>query len=285
VVIHHSVLMLSMSVGHPCYTQNMPGIQLSSDLSEALLSLLSEGKELVEAVEVGPWFTVPQIRAYRQRLLEMPFLFHAADMVESLGTAPGSEDSIKEYLACTDSPWVSVHISVWNPGEVGQMKNGQKVALPDQEKSAQLFIQKVNRLKDAVQVPVLIENVEPLAFEGYDFWARPDFINRVMRETDCNFLLDTGHARISAKRLNMDIHVYVQQLPLDRVVQVHVSGPRLVDGQFVDAHQPLQDEDYDLLNLILESTHPQVVTLEYIQEAQALREQLLCLRDLLTNRY
>jgi len=41
-----------------------------------------------------------------------------------------------------------------------------------------------------------------------------------------------------------------------------------------DAHQPLLKDDYDLLEFILAKTHPQVVTLEYIQEADALREQL-----------
>ena len=51
--------------------------------------------------------------------------------------------------------------------------------------------------------------------------------------------------------MGMDIYDYLQPLPLERVVQVHVSGPRRVDGRLVDAHQPLQKEDYDLLEFIL----------------------------------
>jgi uncharacterized protein (UPF0276 family) len=47
-----------------------------------------------------------------------------------------------------------------------------------------------------------------------------------------------------------------------------------------DAHQPLLKDDYDLLEFILAKTHPQVVTLEYIQEADALREQLGRLRSI-----
>jgi hypothetical protein len=102
----------------------------------------------------------------------------------------------------------------------------------------------------------------------------------VLAQTGCGFLLDIGHARVSAENLGLDARDYLQCLPLERVVQVHTSGPRRVDGRLVDAHQPLQEEDYDLLEFTLAKTHPQVVTLEYIQEAGALREQLERLRNI-----
>jgi uncharacterized protein (UPF0276 family) len=258
----------------------MPVIQLSADLSDALLYLLNEDIKLVDAVEVGPWFTPQQIRAYRQSLPDMPFHFHAADLIENIGSLPAGIGQIADYLTSTESPWVSVHISVWQPGDVWKLKSGQLVPLPDIEQGRQQFIEKVIRLASSIQVPVLIENVEPLPFEGFNYWAHPEFICRVFAQTGCGFLLDTGHARISAENLGMATCDYLQLLPLERVVQVHASGPRRVDGFLMDAHQPLQKEDYDLLEYILARTHPQVVTLEYIQEAGALREQLVRLRGI-----
>jgi uncharacterized protein (UPF0276 family) len=256
----------------------MPAIYLSADLSDALLSLLRAEDQLVDAVEVGPWLTTQQIRTYRQSLPDMPFFFHAADLIENIGSPPAGIQQIADYLTCTGSPWVSVHISVWQSGEVGKMKSGLRVPLPDIEQGRQQFIEKVMRLASSIQVPVLIENVEPLPFEGFNFWARPDFICRVCEQTGCSFLLDTGHARISAENLGMTVYDYIHALPLERVLQVHVSGPRRVDGRLVDVHQPLQKVDYDLLEFILAKTHPQVVTLEYIQEAAVLRDQLGRLR-------
>jgi uncharacterized protein len=257
----------------------MSSIKLSADLSDALISLLCADENLVEAVEVGPWFTAEQVRAYRQLLPGMPFHFHAADMIERIGITSTTGKRVAEYLICTESPWISVHISVWNPGEVEQMKTGQRVPLPDPERGGQMFIRKVMQLAHSIQIPVLIENVEPLPFEGYNYWARPDFICHVLEQTQCSFLLDTGHARISAENLGMDAHDYLQLLPLERVVQVHISGPRRVGGSLIDVHQPLQEEDYDLLEFVLTRAHPQVITLEYIQEAEALREQLVRLRN------
>ena len=149
----------------------MPSIQLSTDLSDALLSLLSTDEKLVDAVEVGPWFTAGQIGAYRQMLPRLPFYFHAADLIEELGPNRLAYRTFRDYQACTQSPWISVHLSVWQPGEVRSMKAGQHVSLPDEERSRQQFIEKVKRLARSIQVPILIENVEPLPIEGYNFWA------------------------------------------------------------------------------------------------------------------
>lgn len=74
---------------------------------------------------------------------------------------------------------------------------------------------------------------------------------------------------------------YMSGLPLDRVVQVHVSGPRMREGRLVDLHEPLQETDYELLDHVLGRTHPQVVTLEYTRERDPLREQLSRLREAL----
>ena len=92
-------------------------------------------------------------------------------------------------------------------------------------------------------------------------------------------LLDIGHARVSAATLGADVHGYLADLPLERVVQIHVSGPRMRDGRLVDAHEPLEDADYALLDWVLARTQPQVVTLEYIREREALSRQLGRLRE------
>lgn len=259
----------------------MPPVQLSTDLSDALRSLLKEDQKIVDAIEVGPWFTPEQIRGYRHLLPGMPFHFHAADLIEDVGAGQAGVQQFIDYLACSQSPWTSVHLSVWQPGEIKRLKGGEQVPLPGPQRAAQRFTDKVAELARSIQVPVLIENVEPLPLEGYDFWSQPGFIHRILEVTGCGFLLDTGHARISAQTLTMTAVDYLQQLPLERVVQVHVSGPRDVDGHLADLHQPLQEEDYDMLEFIFDRVRPQVVTLEYIQDAELLRSQLNRLRCML----
>ena len=257
-------------------------IQLTTDLSNPLLELLRDNQAPIDAVEVGSWFSVEQIGDYRKTLPQFPFHFHGGDLIERVGLIPGTNSRIAAYLHCTQSPWASMHITMWLPGMIWLMsRRGWRMPLPNPERATQRFIQKVRRLARSIHVPVILENIEPLPFDGYDFEVQTERIKKVIEETNCGFLLDIGHARVSAARLGADIHDYLRGLPLNRVVQVHVSGPRMRDGHLVDAHEPLQEVDYTLLDFVLEQTQPQVVTLEYIRERESLREQLFRLRGIL----
>lgn len=156
--------------------------------------------------------------------------------------------------------------------------------LPHPERAAQRYIQQVRRLACSIQVPVVLENTEPLPFDGYDFEVRTERITHVLEGAECGFVLDIAHARVSAAVLGVDVYKYLADLPLNRLVQIHVSGPRMRDGRLVDAHESLQDTDYALLDFVLERTQPQVVTLEYTRERRALQEQLFHLRGILDSR-
>jgi uncharacterized protein (UPF0276 family) len=260
-------------------------IQLTANLSDPLLELLRDGEAPIDGVEVGPWFSLPQIRAYRTALPDVPFTFHGGDLIDRVGWVPGAISRIAAYLHCTGSPWVSMHITLWLPGFLWLMlKRGWRAPLPDPARATRRFIRQVKRLARAVSVPVLLENVEPLPFDGYDFEVRTERITQVLEETDSDLVLDVGHARVSAAVLGVDDLDYLSGLPLERTAQIHVSGPRVRDGRLVDAHEPLQEIDYALLDHVLARSSAQMVTLEYIRERDPLREQLLRLRDALDSR-
>jgi uncharacterized protein (UPF0276 family) len=260
-------------------------IQLTTNLSDPLLELIRDSKVPIDGVEVGPWFSLSQTRAYRKALPDLPFTFHGGDLIDRVGWVPGATGRIAAYLRCTGSPWVSVHVTLWPPGTVWLMlKRGWRVPLPDPTRAARRFVRQVKRLARAVPVPVLLENVEPLPFDGYDFEVQTERITQVLEETDSALLLDVGHARVSAAALGVDERDYLGGLPLQRVVQIHVSGPRKRDGRLVDAHEPLQEIDYALLDYVLARSKPRMVTLEYTRVRDPLREQLLRLRDVLDSR-
>ena len=175
-----------------------------------------------------------------------------------------------------------MHLTLWLPGMVWLMlRHGWRIPLPNVDRATRRVVRQVQKLARAIRVPLILENVEPLPFDGYDFEVRTERITEVLERTGCGLTLDTGHAHVSAAVLGMDVRDYVNRLPLRRVVQVHVSGPRMRGGHWVDAHEPLQVTDYELLDFVLARTEPKVVTLEYIREREALREQLHRLRTIL----
>jgi uncharacterized protein (UPF0276 family) len=120
-------------------------------------------------------------------------------------------------------------------------------------------------------------------FAGHPYLVDPTFISHVVREADCYFLLDLAHARVTAAMLGIPVRAHIQELPLDRLVEIHVSGPRPIgeQGRWRDAHESMQEEDYALLEWILNLIRPLAVSLEYWRDSTLLRKQLQRLRHLL----
>jgi uncharacterized protein (UPF0276 family) len=157
-------------------------------------------------------------------------------------------------------------------------------ALSPAQPREELFVnicRNVRALAAAIPVPLILENLDYCHGGAYEHICEPAFIAAVLEATGAGLLLDLAHARVSAARLGTPIEAYLAQLPLERVRQLHVSGPRLRDGALADAHEPLLEEDYALLQSVLRRTRPVALTLEYNRDADALREQLGRLRLLL----
>ena len=255
---------------------------LSTNVSEPLIELLRQGWAPVDAAEVGPWFGPARIAAYRGEMPGLPFHFHGADLIARVGRLPGAIAGIAAYVAASGSPWASMHVTMWPPGALRLMlRHGWRLPRPPADWATRVFIGQARRLGRELAVPVTLENVEPLPFPGYVFEVVPDRLARVVRETGCGLVLDIGHARVAAEALGRDVLDYVAALPLDRVCQLHVSGARWRGGRWVDAHEPMQDGDYALLDWLLGRTRPVVVTLEYIREREALAGQLANLRRMI----
>lgn len=114
-------------------------------------------------------------------------------------------------------------------------------------------------------VPVLMENQPYYGARG-THWLTvdPGFIRSVVEETGIGLLLGTARVRVAAAHLGVDAHAYLRALPLDRVREIHVAGPRLIDGQgLVDRHWEIQEEDYAFLAGALELASPRILTLAY----------------------
>lgn len=150
--------------------------------------------------------------------------------------------------------------------------------VPDPARATQRLVRRVRKLARPIQVPVILENVEPLPFDGYDSEVQTERNAGVLETLGCGLLLDTGHARVSASALGVDVHRYLAGLLLDRVAEVHVSGPRVHAGGLIDTLQPMQEVDYELLSFVLSRTRPGMVNLEYVRERNALYQQLSPLR-------
>jgi uncharacterized protein (UPF0276 family) len=76
-------------------------------------------------------------------------------------------------------------------------------------------------------------------------------------------LLDVAHAQAAAWHLGLDAEDYIRSLPLLLVDEIHVNAPAMVDGELRDRHVEMTEEEYSLLETILDLADVKVVSLEY----------------------
>lgn len=215
-----------------------------------------------------------------------PMLLHNGVWNWSLGN-PGvlaETDVLRQTqarLALTSAPWLSVHLG-FSAAHV-TFTDGMHPASAPLPRTALLatMVQNLRALQAALSVPVLIENLDYNPTGAYEHVCEPTFIAEVLTATGVGLLLDLAHAQVSASRLGYDVQAYLAGLPLERVKQLHVSGPRPSGDTLADAHEPLREADYDLLTNLLSMTTPWAVTLEYGKDERALLDQLDRLRQLL----
>ena len=147
------------------------------------------------------------------------------------------------------------------------------------------FIQALDRVQAAFDLPLILENLPSLPRMEYQYNADPAVIAEVVERADSGFLLDLAHARAAAAFQGVDIYAYLENLPLSRTAQLHLSGVREKNGNLYDAHEVLEEIDYQLLQWVLARCQPQVVTLEYFREQEPLQEMLGRLGNIVVESY
>lgn len=255
---------------------------LTANPSDALTPLLRHNPRLVDGLEIGPWMRLAELRVLRRELPDMPVYFHGGNLLLKVGW-PGVTATAQAYVQASGSPWASMHLFIW-PYWMAWLMYRYPIRLPrlNPERETRRLVWQIRRLQRALSVPVTLENIEFVPSRQFIHHVQPALIRRVLEETNCQLLLDLGHARVAAAELGLPERDYLRQLPLERVVQIHVSGPRIKNGRLFDAHDTLQPEDYALLEFALGYTRPAVLTLEYIRDSETLGEQLANLRRLIT---
>ncbi|MDR1487085.1 MAG: DUF692 family protein [Deltaproteobacteria bacterium] len=111
----------------------------------------------------------------------------------------------------------------------------------------------------------------------YEHICRPDFIGRFLEKFDLGLVLDLAHAAISAWNLKLDFTSYLKELPLERVVEIHLSRPYIPPKSgalAVDAHQKPAAREFEWLNaalrLLPKPDQRPLITVEYYGDLKEL---------------
>ena len=109
-----------------------------------------------------------------------------------------------------------------------------------------------------------IENISYYAHPGQAEMSEADFLLEVLERADAKLLLDVNNVFVNCTNHHHDPRAFLDRMPLERVVQLHVAGHSRQDGGLlIDTHgESVRDGVYELLEYTLQRTGPVPVLLE-----------------------
>lgn len=196
-------------------------------------------------------------RDARERLREMARRFtivpHGVEL--SIGSDREPDDAYLEALATLvdeiDAPWFSDHLCFTR---TDQVELGLLAPLPRTRQVARRLAGRAQWVQRTVGRPFLLENIT-----YYVDLATPlteaQFIAEVMEHCDCGLLLDVANLDINARNHGFDPLEFLDTIPLERVVQVHLAGGDEDEQMSLDTHgAAVPARVWDLLDEVVART-------------------------------
>ncbi len=240
------------------------------------------GVDFVEiVVENFLGFGGPARAALEAMAAQRPVVMHGLGL--SIGSPDPLDlayvDALNQLAADTGARWTTDHLSYSSAFGV---EYHDLLPLPFTEAAVEHVVRRVELVQARLDVPFALENpsyylAHPVA-PGQGGMTEAEFVRRVVTEANCGLLLDVNNVYVNAHNHGYDPRAFIDTMPLDRVIQLHVAGhvrarelgpdtAALVestgDDLLIDTHgAPIADPVFDLLAYTLERTGPVSVLLE-----------------------
>lgn len=108
--------------------------------------------------------------------------------------------------------------------------------LPWTEQAVRHVSSRIRQAQEIVGKPLAIENIPFYSKMPRGDFQEAEFISRILEEADCGLLLDLNNLLVNSINHNFDAGAFLDMLPLERVVQIHLAGHRRFGQRILDTH-------------------------------------------------
>ncbi|UUU37479.1 DUF692 domain-containing protein [Streptomyces sp. NBC_00162] len=234
------------------------------------------------------------------RVGSTPVVLHCASLSIAGSVAPEAAviSSVEDWIGRTGTPWLGEHLSFitaerekpgrfadeYAPGEPWNI--GYTVSPPMNSATVESVVRSAELAASAFSVPLILENPPVYFSMPGSTMSQVEFISEVCARSEARLLLDLAHFYITSRTLGCNPMTELARLPLEKVVEVHVSGVDTDAGGCWDHHASRAPQlELDLLELVIERAPVCAVTLEYNWSSRfpesVLLEEIARVRDVI----
>lgn len=186
-----------------------------------------------------PLYYLEKIRA------NYPIVMHGVSL--SLGSSdPLDIDYLRQLnalVARVEPAWISDHLC-WTG--VNGINAHDLLPIPYTRQAMTHLVARIQQVQDFLGRPILIENVSSYLSYKQSEMTEWEFIGELVKRAGCYILLDVNNVYVSAINHQFDPLDYIQAMPAERVVQIHLAGHANHGDYIIDTHdaaviQPVWD--------------------------------------------
>jgi hypothetical protein len=173
----------------------------------------------------------------------------------------GYLDALFALARRIEAPWFSDHLCFSSAFGVTYH---DLVPLPFVEEAVARVAERARALQARAGVPFLIENPSYyIAFAASEM-SEAEFLTEIVERADCGLLLDINNVYVNAENHGYDPRAFIDALPLDRVVQLHMAGHQRLPDVIIDTHgDHVVDPVLELFQYTIAKTGPVATLLEW----------------------
>jgi hypothetical protein len=203
-----------------------------------------------------------------------PMVMHGVSMSIG-GTDPLDLDYLRELkaLAARVQPaWLSDHLC-WT-GVNGRNLH-DLLPLPMSEAALRHVAARLDEVQHRLGRRIAIENLSSYVRFAADEMREYEFVAELLKRTDALLLLDVNNVYVSSVNHGFDARAYIDAMPAERVVQIHLAGHSVEDGFLIDTHDaPVCDAVWDLYRYTIGRSGPRPTMIERDDHIPALDDLL-----------
>lgn len=140
---------------------------------------------------------------------------------------------LKSLIDWLDPAWVSDHLC-WTG--VAHRTTHDLLPVPYTEEALRHITQRIRHVQDFLERPVAFENPSTYLEFKSSHMPEAEFIARMAEASGCHLLLDVNNVYVTCYNHRLDAKQYLDTLPLDKVIQIHLSGHSNHGTHIIDTH-------------------------------------------------
>lgn len=141
--------------------------------------------------------------------------------------------SLKTLAGEVKPAWISDHLC-WTG--VLSTNSHDLLPLPLNEESLKHVCDRVKQVQDYLERPIIIENPSTYASFKHSTISEWAFLKSMTEETGCGLLLDVNNVYVSSFNNDFDPVEYIEALPHNKIVQMHLAGHQNCGNYIIDTH-------------------------------------------------